>query len=159
MELPPDGGQLSPAEYMHQALELAREAAQAGEVPVGALVVQQGRITGRGANRTRRDGVVSAHAEILALAEAERRAGDYRLEDAELYVTVEPCLMCLGAIYQARVQRLYYGAPEPKFGALGSRYDLSGHPALDRLEINGPLLAEQSAELLGNFFSGLRERK
>lgn len=144
---------------MRLALELAREAAAAGEVPVGAVVLQAGEITGRGANRTRRDGVVSSHAEIVALAEAERRAGDYRLEDAELYVTVEPCLMCLGAIHQARVRRLYYGAAEPKFGALGSRYDLSGHPALSRLEITGGLLADESAALLGTFFSSLREPK
>ena len=143
---------------MRQALALAREAAQAGEVPVGAVVVQDGEITGRGANRTRRDGVISAHAEIVALAEAERRAGDYRLDNAELYVTIEPCLMCLGAIHQARVRRLYYGAPEPKFGALGSRYDLGGHPALSRLEFRGGLLAEESSALLGTFFSSLRER-
>lgn len=144
---------------MRQALELAAEAAREGEVPVGAVVIQHGEITGRGANRTRRDGVISAHAEILALSEAERRAGDYRLEDAELYVTIEPCMMCLGAIHQARVCRLYFGAPEPKFGALGSRYDLSGHPALSRLEIVGGVLAEESAAMLGRFFSGLREQK
>jgi tRNA(adenine34) deaminase len=159
MDLHPSSSQPGPEHYMRQALELAREAAQAGEVPVGAVVVQGGEITGRGANRTRRDGIVSAHAEIVALAAAERRAGDYRLEDAELYVTIEPCLMCLGAIHQARVCRLYFGAPEPKFGALGSRYDLSGHPALSRLEFTGGLLAEESSALLGTFFSSLRERK
>ncbi len=159
MDSPRAGHTADPEQYMRLALELAQDAARAGEVPVGAVVVQRGEVTGRGANRTRRDGVVSAHAEILALGEAERRAGDYRLEYAELYVTVEPCLMCLGAIHQARVLRLYYGAPEPKFGALGSRYDLTDHPALSRLEISGGLLADESAALLGRFFSGLREQK
>lgn len=144
---------------MREALDLAQEAARAGEVPIGSVVVQDGEITGRGANRTRRDGTVSAHAELIALTEAERRSGDFRLEDAEIYVTVEPCLMCLGAIHQARIRRLFYGAPEPKFGALGSRYDLSGHPALERLEIRGGLLADESAALLGRFFSDLREAK
>jgi len=159
MESPQSGGQLSPEEYMREALKLAQEAAREGEVPVGAVVVQAGEITGRGANRTRRDGTVNSHAELLALADAERQAGDYRLEDAEIYVTVEPCLMCLGAIHQARVRRLHFGAAEPKFGALGSCYDLSGHPALNRLEIRRGLLADESAELLGRFFSGLRGAK
>ena len=159
MDRPLNEAPIGPDGYMRQALLLAQEAAEAGEVPIGAVVVQGGAITGRGANRTRRDGVVNAHAELLALMEAERRAGDYRLEDAELYVTVEPCLMCLGAIHQARVRRLCYGAAEPKFGALVSRYDLLGHPSFGQLMIVGGLLADESAALLGRFFSGLREQK
>jgi tRNA(adenine34) deaminase len=141
---------------MRHALRLARLAAAAGEVPVGAVVVLDGTVAGEGANRTRRDGVVAAHAEIVALAQAEQAAGDYRLDDAVLYVTVEPCLMCLGALLQARVKRLVYGAPEPKFGALGSRFDLAGHPALRKLELVGGVLADEAAALLSQFFSTLR---
>ena len=133
---------------MREALAEARAAAAAGEVPVGAVVVAEERIVGRGQNRTRR---------LEALAAAERAAGDYRLSNCTMYVTVEPCLMCLGAIHQARVTRLVYGAAEPKFGALGSRFDLRGHEALARLEITGGLLAAEAAELLGSFFKALRE--
>jgi tRNA(adenine34) deaminase len=143
--------------FMRLALEQAAGAAAAGEVPVGAVVALAGQVLGCGANRTRRDGVVTAHAELLALAQAERAAGDYRLEHAVMYVTVEPCLMCLGAIHQARLARLVYGAAEPKSGALGSRFDLRGHPALRRLSITSGVLAEEAAALLGAFFRGLRD--
>ena len=141
---------------MRYALELAQQCMPVGEVPVGAVVVVHGKIAGAGANCTRRENVVAAHAEIVALANAERAAGDYRLDDAVLYVTVEPCLMCLGALLQARIKRLVYGAPEPKFGALGSRFDLTGHPALRKLEIQGGVLATEAASLLSSFFSALR---
>jgi tRNA(adenine34) deaminase len=141
---------------MSHALEQARLAATAGEVPVGAVVVQEGTITGMGANRTRRDGVIASHAEIVALGQAELLAGDYRLEDAVLYVTVEPCLMCLGALLQARVKRLVFGASEPKFGAVGSRFDLAGHPALRKLEIVSGVLAAEATALLNQFFTALR---
>jgi tRNA(adenine34) deaminase len=98
---------------------------------------------------------VQAHAELVALAAAERASGDYRLDDAVLYVTVEPCLMCLGALHQARLTRVVYGCPEPKFGAL-SRFGLAGHPALERIRVEGGLLAEEAAALLGSFFRRLR---
>ena len=140
---------------MRLALVEAQTAAAAGEVPVGAVLVFDGMVLGVGANRTRRDGVVAAHAELIALAEAERAAGDFRLDNAEMYVTVEPCLMCLGALHQARVTRVVYGCPEPKFGAL-SRFGLSGHPGLDRLKLVGGLLADEAAALLGEFFRNLR---
>jgi tRNA(adenine34) deaminase len=143
-------------QYMRAALEQARLAGIAGEVPVGAVVIIGDHVAGSGANRTRRDGVVSAHAELMALAEAEQGAGDFRLDGAVLYVTVEPCLMCLGAILQARVQRLVYGAAEPKSGALGSCFDLREHPALRKLSITAGVLAEESAQLLGAFFAALR---
>lgn len=143
-------------QHMQRALELARSAAAAGEVPVGAVVVRDGAVTGRGANRTRRDGVVTAHAELLALAEAEHAAGDFRLDGAVLYVTVEPCLMCLGAIAQARVARIVYGTGEPKFGALGSRFDLRDHPALRKLSLTSGVLADAAAALLSEFFAALR---
>jgi tRNA(adenine34) deaminase len=112
---------------------------------------------GTGSNRTRRDGIAAAHAELIALGAAERASGDYRLDDAVMYVTVEPCLMCLGALHQARLSRVVYGCPEPKFGAL-SRFGLDGHPALSRLRLEGGLLAAEAAALLGSFFRGLRER-
>jgi tRNA(adenine34) deaminase len=140
---------------MRTALALAAKAAEAGEVPVGAVLVHQGSILGQGANRTRREGVVHAHAELVALAAAERASGDFRLDNAVMYVTVEPCLMCLGALHQARLSRVVYGCPEPKFGAL-SRFGLAGHPALARLSLEGGLLAGEAAALLGSFFQGLR---
>ncbi len=119
-------------------------------------MVLAGLVAGAGANRTRRDGVVTAHAELLALAAAEQAAGDFRLDGAVVYVTVEPCLMCLGAILQARVARIVYGAGEPKSGALGSRFDLREHPALRKLAITAGVLAEEAAALLGEFFLALR---
>jgi len=142
---------------MRLALAQARLAGAAGEVPVGAVLVLASQVIGAGANRTRRDGVVHAHAELIALGEAERRLGDFRLDDAAMYVTLEPCLMCLGAIHQARLGRLVYGAPEPKFGALGSRFDLRGAEALKRISIAGGVLAGEAAALMSEFFKALRE--
>jgi tRNA(adenine34) deaminase len=146
-------------QWMRLALAAAAEAGAAGEVPVGAVVVLDGQLAGTGSNRTRRDSIVYAHAELVALGQAERALGDYRLDGAELYVTLEPCLMCLGALHQARVARVVYGAPEPKFGAVGSRFDLASHEALRRLTITGGVLAEEAAALLSTFFAGLREGK
>ncbi len=146
------------ARWMRAALAQAELAAAEGEVPVGAVVVVNGELVGVGANRTRRDCIIHAHAELVALADAERRLGDYRLDDAQVYVTVEPCLMCLGAIHQARAARVVYGAPELKFGAC-SRFGLASHPALRRLTICGGVLAEEAAGLLSRFFAGLRTGK
>jgi tRNA(adenine34) deaminase len=153
----PPGVNAADESYMRLALAQARLAGAAGEVPVGAVVVLAGEVIGAGANRTRRDGVVHAHAELVALGEAERRLGDFRLDNAAMYVTLEPCLMCLGAIHQARLGRVVYGAPEPKFGALGSRFDLRGAEALRRLDISSGVLAGEAAALLGEFFKALRE--
>jgi tRNA(Arg) A34 adenosine deaminase TadA len=144
---------------MKLALEQAQAAAAANEVPVGAVVVLDGNIIGCGQNRTRRDGVVHAHAEIVAIAAAEQQTRDYRLDNASIYVTVEPCLMCLGAIYQARIRRIVYGAAEPKFGALTSRFELQSHPALRKLKVVPSVLAEECAELLSSFFQQLRIRR
>ena len=143
-------------EFMRLALAEAQAAAQSGEVPIGAVVVQEGEILAKGQNRTRRDGVVHAHAELVALAQAERHSGDFRLEDCVLYVTVEPCLMCLGAILQARIKQLLYGAAGPKFGALGSRFDLAAHPAFRKLSITSGVLADEASQLMSDFFVGLR---
>jgi tRNA(adenine34) deaminase len=147
--------------HMREALKQARRAAAAGEVPVGAVLVQPeaggaGRVLARGNNRTRRDRIVHAHAELVALGRAERASGDFRLDNSVLYVTVEPCLMCLGALLQARVSRVVYGATEPKFGALESRFALQGHPALGKLRVTGGVLADESRTLLREFFLQLR---
>lgn len=141
---------------MRLALREAREAAAEGEVPIGSAVVREGELLACGANRTRRDSVVAAHAELVALGAAQRQAGDYRLDGSTVYVTVEPCLMCLGAIMQSRCSRIVFGAMEPKFGALGGRFDLREHPALRRIEIVAGVLAEESASLLSEFFKELR---
>jgi tRNA(adenine34) deaminase len=117
-----------------------------------------GRVLGRGGNRTRRDGVVHAHAELVALGQAERASGDFRLDDSQLYVTLEPCLMCLGALLQARVTRIVFGAREPKFGALYSRFPLAQHPLVARLRVEEGVLAEESSALLAEFFRELRAR-
>lgn len=143
-------------DWMALALDEARGASAAGEVPVGAVVVRGGVVLGRGANRTRRDKVVHAHAELLALGAAQQAGGDYRLDGAEIFVTLEPCLMCLGAIHQSRLARIVYGAPEPKFGALESRFELRSHPALRRLEVRSGVAASESAALLAAFFQQLR---
>ncbi len=141
---------------MGRALELARQALVAEEVPVGAVVVLGGEVVGEGENRTRRDSDPTAHAEVVALREAARHQGDFRLEGATLYVTVEPCLMCLGAILIARISRLVYGCPEPKFGALRSRFKLAGHERFRRLAMVGGVGEEESRSLLRAFFEGLR---
>jgi tRNA(adenine34) deaminase len=142
---------------MQLALGEARAAGAAGEVPVGAvLAAADGQVLGRGGNRTRRDGLVHAHAELVALAEAERASGDFRLDDSVLYVTLEPCLMCLGALLQARVSTIVFAAREPKFGALYSRFPLADHPLVSRLTIREGVLRDESTALLADFFRKLR---
>jgi tRNA(adenine34) deaminase len=145
------------AGFMRGALEEANRAADAGEVPVGAVVVVGGSVVGTGQNRSLRDNDPSAHAEIVALRAAGHAAGNYRLVDSTLYVTLEPCPMCVGALAQARVTRLVFGAYDPKAGALGSCIDLSDSKALNhRFEILGGVLAEDCAELLRQFFAARR---
>jgi tRNA(adenine34) deaminase len=144
-------------EYMRAALELAASAAAAGEVPVGAVVVREGRIIGRGYNRpiTSRD--PTAHAEIVALREAASAEGNYRLPGCDLYVTLEPCAMCVGAIVHARIARVVFGAPDPKTGACGSIVDL---PAIARWNhhgvFTGGLLARECGDVLRQFFAQRR---
>ena len=139
------------------ALELAREAGRQGEVPVGAVAVMGGQVVGRGANRRETDLDPLAHAELLALKEAAVRLGRWRLTGVTLYVTLEPCPMCAGAIVNARVDRVVYGCSDPKAGAAGSVVDLLRHPVLNhRPEVCEGIRAEESAELLRGFF---RERR
>ena len=143
--------------YMRAALELATEARELEEVPVGAVVVAEQRVVGRGHNRTLLDNDPTAHAEIVALRAAAAELGNHRLNDATLYVTLEPCIMCVGAMLHARIARLVFGAYDEKAGAAGSVVDLcSGRQLNHRLEVNGGLLREEGAALLGAFFESRR---
>jgi len=147
-------------EWMGMALEEARLAMKAGEAPVGAVVVHAGEIVGRGRNRVEGLADATAHAEMLALRQASMNLGRWRLSGCALYVTLEPCAMCLGACYAARVDRLVYGAPSPKFGALGSAVELAGAEKLNhRLEVVPGVLTRECAELMERFFSRMRRRK
>jgi tRNA(adenine34) deaminase len=142
---------------MRAALAEAGMAHAGGEVPVGAVVTVGSRVVGRGHNRTIRDRDPSGHAEIVALRAAAAACDNHRLTDATLYVTLEPCLMCMGALVQARMRRLVFGAYDPKAGAAGSVVDLSAAPYLNhRIEVNGGLLAGECGELLKGFFASRR---
>ena len=145
------------AAFMQVALEQAADSAKAGEIPVGAVVVVSGEIVATGQNRSIRDSDPSAHAEVVALRAAGSTLSNYRLTDATLYVTLEPCPMCIGAIAQARVARVVFGAYDPKAGAAGSVIDLSDSPAFNhRFEIMGGVLAEECGAVLKEFFSERR---
>ncbi|MBK8249099.1 MAG: nucleoside deaminase [Gemmatimonadetes bacterium] len=142
---------------MQEALSLAAEAARAGDVPVGAVIVGEGRVVGRAGNRTVRDQDPTAHAEVLALREAARTLGRWRLDDCTLYVTLEPCAMCAGALVLGRVRRVVFGAWDEKAGMVGSVGDLLRHPRLNhRPEVLGGLLAAESGAILTEFFRARR---
>ena len=139
--------------WMEQALEQARLAAQAGEVPVGALVIKDGEIIGLGHNRNLLDHDPAAHAEIVALRQAAARLGNHRLTGCEMFVTIEPCAMCAGALVHARLARLVYGTSDPKAGAAGSVLQVLNHPGLNhKMEIRSGVLAEKCSEILQKFF-------
>lgn len=143
----------SDLDYLRVAIAEAEAAEAAGEVPVGAVVVHQGRVIGRGQNRVLRNSDPTAHAEVVALREAGQHLGNYRIEDCALYVTLEPCAMCAGAILHARVARLVYAAFDPKAGACGSVLAVMNHPQLNhRVEVYPGLLAEECGALLTSFF-------
>ena len=145
-------------DYMRLALELGEGAARAGEVPVGALVVAGGRVVGRGANRPIASHDPTAHAEIVALREAGLAQSSYRLRDATLYVTLEPCAMCAQAILHARVRRLVFGAWDPRLGAVDSAFQLVHAPAQNhRIEVLGGVLGAECGDLLKTFFRERRE--
>ncbi len=147
------------AQFMEQALALAAEAASLGEVPVGAVAVKDGQVIGRGYNRREIDHNPFAHAELLALAEASRSLGVWRLTGVTLYVTLEPCAMCAGAMVQGRVTRLVFGAMDPKAGAVGSLYNLAQEPRHNhRVQVQGGVLAERCGSILKEFFRSLRGR-
>jgi tRNA(adenine34) deaminase len=142
---------------MLQALREARRAHELDEVPVGAVVAIGDEVVGCGFNRTVRDHDPSAHAEVVALREAAVKTGNHRLTEATVYVTLEPCLMCIGAMLHARIRRLVFGAYDPKAGALGSVFDLGTDRRLThRIEVNGGLLGEECGALLEDFFAARR---
>jgi tRNA(Arg) A34 adenosine deaminase TadA len=145
------------AVFMAEALDQAESAAAAGEVPVGAVVVIGGAVVAAGENRSIRDCDPSAHAEIVALRGAGRSLAKHRLTDATLYVTLEPCAMCIGAMVQARISRLVFGAYDPKAGAAGSVIDLTASPAFNhRFEVLGGVMAGPCGALLADFFRARR---
>jgi tRNA(adenine34) deaminase len=142
---------------MEEALRSAQRALEAGEVPVGAVVVCESRVVSRGWNRNISDFDPTAHAEIVALRKAGATVGNHRLEDCDLFVTIEPCAMCAGAMVHARIKRLVYGAPDPKAGAVQSVMQVLNHPQLNhRMEVRGGVLAGRSAEILQEFFRNRR---
>jgi len=147
----------SDIEFMQEALEEARAAAMAGEVPIGAVLVHGGSVVARSGNRTIRDCDPTAHAEIVVLREAARALGNYRLAGTTLYVTIEPCSMCAGAMIQARIERLVYGADDPKGGAVRTCFQLLSDERLNhRVEVTSGVLAEDCAAAIQSFFAGRR---
>ena len=142
--------------FMAEALALAHEAAQAGEVPVGCVIVQNGQIVGRGRNRREEKQATASHAEMEAIAQANAALGTWRLEDCELYVTLEPCPMCAGAILNARIARVWYGARDPAMGACGGVVNLYMEDFANRPALVGGVLAQECRQVLSDFFSSLR---
>jgi len=143
--------------YMRRAIELARQAEAAGEVPVGALIVRNGEVIAEGFNRPISTHDPTAHAEMVALRAAAARSDSYRLTGTTLYVTLEPCAMCAGAMVHARVERLVYGAPDPRAGAAGSIFNVVRTAELNhRLDVDGGVLGEECATLLRDFFAARR---
>jgi tRNA(adenine34) deaminase len=157
LSAPMDHAADSDLRFMHAALDEARAAAEAGEVPVGAVLVRDNQIIARSGNRTIRDTDPTAHAEIVVLREAARALGNYRLTGTALFVTVEPCSMCAGAMIQARIPRLIYGCDEPKGGAYRTCFQLLSDPRLNhKVEVTPGVLAEDCATLIQSFFAARR---
>ena len=145
--------------YMKEALDLAKRAEEMDEVPVGAVIVRDGEIIARAYNRRQTDKCATAHAEILAIEEACRTLGGWRLPGAVMYVTLEPCPMCAGAAVNARVERVVYGASDIRFGALGSLLDLSSFPLNHRPEVTAGVMAEECRTILSEYFRRKRKKK
>lgn len=150
---------MSDDDFMQIALDLAQQAAEAGEVPVGAIVVKDGEIIGRGSNAPITTHDPTAHAEVRAMRDAAQHLGNYRLVGCTLYVTLEPCAMCSGAIQHARIAKVIYGASDPKTGACGSVVNLMAEPKLNHhTDIRGGILAEECGMILSKFFSARRKK-
>ena len=145
--------------YMRQALELAKEAAAAGEVPVGCVIVRDRQVVGRGRNRREEKQSTASHAEMEAIAQANAALGTWRLDDCELYVTLEPCPMCAGAILNARIRRVWYGARDAAYGACGGVTNLFMENFPNRPALVGGILAEECRAVLAEFFARLRARQ
>ena len=145
--------------YMRQALRLAKKALDQGDVPIGCVIVQDGKVIGRGYNRRNKDRTTLAHAEILAIKKASRYVGDWRLEDTTIYVTLEPCQMCSGAILQARIPRVVIGCMNPKAGCAGSVLNILEMDGFNhKCEVERGVLEEECSQIIKEFFSGLRAR-
>ena len=145
--------------YMKEAIRQAKKAAALGDVPIGCVIVYQDKIIGRGYNRRMADKTVLAHAEILAMKKACKKMGDWRLEDCTMYVTLEPCPMCAGAIVQARIPRVVIGCMNPKAGCAGSIYNLLQEPAFNhQVSLFKGVLEEECSQMLKDFFRSLRTR-
>lgn len=143
--------------FMEMALEEARQAAREGEIPVGAVLVREGRVVARNHNRREQDRDATAHAEVLVLREACRQLGRWRLSDTALYVTLEPCPMCAGAIWNARVGWLVYGAWDSAAGACGSQFNLPAHPSLNfRTQVTAGVMEEECRKILQDFLKARR---
>ena len=145
--------------YMEEALTLAREAAAAGEVPVGCVIVRNGQIVGRGRNRREEKHATASHAEMEAIAQANETLGTWRLDECELYVTLEPCPMCAGAILNARIRRVWYGARDAAMGACGGVVNLFMEEFPNRPALVGGILEEECRQVLADFFAALREQQ
>jgi tRNA(adenine34) deaminase len=149
----------SDASFMNEALRLATKAFEKEEVPIGAIVVREGRIIGRAHNQVELLKDATAHAEMLAITQAEAAVGDWRLNDCDLYVTKEPCAMCAGALVHVRMRRVIFGCPDPRAGAAGGTINLLQMPGLNhRCDIVGGILSDECAELLKGFFQTQRSR-
>src|SRR5208337_1161823 len=156
--LSPGSFSTADADFMRRALREAQKADSQGEVPVGAVVVQGEKVIARGHNRPLGLSDPSAHAEVLALRRAAKKLGNYRLKGCDLYVTIEPCAMCAGAIIQARLRRVVFGTPDPKAGACGSALAVLNHPKVNhQVEVVSGVLAEESARILRDFFRQRRK--
>ena len=147
---------LSRDNYMHFALDLAQEASADGEVPVGCVIVKDGNIIGRGRNRCEEKRDALCHAELEAIREAEASLGDWRLDGCQMYVTMEPCPMCAGAVINSRITELYYGVKDPKKGAVGSVLDLFSENFGHRVKVIPGILESESRAILKQFFEGIR---
>ncbi len=146
--------------FMREAIAEAQQAAVLNEVPIGAVVVKDGQVIGRGHNMREHFQDVTYHAEMLAIMEACERLHSWRLEDCDLYVTLEPCIMCSGAIINARIANVYYGAPDPKAGAVDSLYHLLTDTRLNhQVNVTSGVLQEKCSQMLKNFFRAIRQRK
>lgn len=146
-------------EYMREALSLAREAEKIDEVPVGALIVRDGKVIARAFNTRESTKCATHHAEILAIEEACRTLGGWRLPETTMYVTMEPCAMCAGAIVNARIPRVVYGAPDLRFGALGSKLDLAAIGLNHTPDVRGGVLGDEAKDMLSSYFRAKRAKK
>ncbi|MEQ6378171.1 tRNA adenosine(34) deaminase TadA [Bacillaceae bacterium S4-13-58] len=146
--------------YMKEAMNEAKKAGEMGEVPIGAVLVKNGEIIARGFNHREKDQLATAHAEMIVIEKGNQEVGSWRLEDCTLYVTLEPCPMCAGAIVQSRIPRVVFGASDPKAGCTGTLMNLLQEPRFNhQSEVVGGILEEECSLLLSNFFRDLRERK